>query len=254
MSGDIRVVIADDNQEFCELLAQAINAENDMMCVACAHDGEKAIQAVRETAPDVLILDHVMPNLDGLGVLERLKGMEPRPRIVMLTAFGQESLIQRAGELGADYYLMKPFDVPTLILRIRQLVDPESALLSFQGEQRRRQVERKVTRQLSALGVPPHFKGYLYLKEAVILVVENPDLLGAVTTRLYPLVAQAYKTTPPKVERAIRHAIESTWMRGNLDSIEELFAHTVDAEKGKPTNSSFIARLADHVRMDLLAS
>ena len=121
MSGDIRVVIADDNQEFCELLAQAINAENDMMCVACAHDGEKAIQAVRETAPDVLILDHVMPNLDGLGVLERLKGMEPRPRIVMLTAFGQESLIQRAGELGADYYLMKPFDVPTLILRIRQL-------------------------------------------------------------------------------------------------------------------------------------
>lgn len=250
----IRLVVADDNREFCQIIQEAIGAAGDMICVSCVNDGLTAVEAVRTLAPDVLILDHVMPNLDGIGVLEAIRSVNPRPKVLMFTAFGHESLIRRASELGADYFIMKPFDIPTLIDRIRQIADPESAILTFQHEQRRQQVERQVTRLLSGLGVPPHFKGYGYLKDAVTLVVLEPDLLGAVTTRLYPVVARLRGTTSHKVERAIRHAIESTWIRGNLDQIESLFTHSVDADKGKPTNSSFIARLADQVRMDLMAS
>lgn len=250
----IRVLIADDNSEFCEVLSDAIGIEEDMMCVACAHDGEQALQAVEQWRPDVLILDHVMPKLDGIGVLEALKHAEFRPKVLMLTAFGQESLIHRASDLGADYYVMKPFDIPTLIRRIRQVADPSSQATHFAYERRRQEIEREVVRQLSDLGVPAHFKGYTYLKEAVTLVVMHPHMLSAVTKELYPTVARAHKSNAIKVERAIRHAIESTWTRGNLDCIDALFAYSVDANKGKPTNSSFIARLADQVRMDVLAS
>ena len=250
----IRVVVADDNREFCQILSEAVCAAEDMTCVHCVNDGLAAVDAVRSLSPDVLILDHVMPNLDGIGVLEALRSVNPRPKVLMFTAFGHESLIRRASELGADYFIMKPFDIPTLIDRIRLVADPHGAILSFQQEQRRQMVEREVTRLLSGLGVPPHFKGYGYLKDAVTLVVLEPDLLGAVTTRLYPVAARLRGTTSHKVERAIRHAIESTWVRGNLEQIELLFTHSVDAEKGKPTNSTFIARLADQVRMDMLAS
>lgn len=250
----IRIVIADDNVEFCEILREAIDSEEDMTCLACVHDGEAALEAIAAHQPDLVILDHVMPNLDGLGVLEELYGSERRPRVLMLTAFGQESLIQRASNLGADYYIMKPFDIPTLLERVRQIADPASVASAFQQERKRQQIERHVAEQLSVLGVPPHFKGYTYLKDAVTLVALDPDLLGAVTTKLYPTVARMRKSSPEKVERAIRHAIESTWIRGNLDSIERLFSYTIDANKGKPTNSSFIARLADHVRMEMLAS
>lgn len=250
----IRIVVADDNVEFCDILREAIDSEEDLECVACVHDGEAALTAVHQNRPDLLILDHVMPNLDGLGVLEAMAGERSRPRVLMLTAFGQESLIQRASSLGADYYIMKPFDIPTLLERVRQITDPGGVATAFQQERRRQQIERHVARQLASLGVPPHFKGYTYLKDAVTLVALNPDLLGHVTTKLYPAVARMRKSSPEKVERAIRHAIESTWTRGNLDSIERLFAYSIDANKGKPTNSSFIARLADQVRMEMMAS
>lgn len=250
----IRILLADDNVEFCEILREAIDAQEDMECIACVHDGEAALAAIREHSPDLIILDHVMPSLDGLGVLEAIRGAEHRPKVLMLTAFGHENLIQRASNLGADYYIMKPFDIPTLIVRVRQIADPTSAAATFQQERRRQLIEKQVAKQLSTLGVPPHFKGYMYLKDAVTLVALDPDLLGHVTTKLYPLVAQMRKSSPEKVERAIRHAIESTWTRGNLDSIERLFAYSIDANKGKPTNSSFIARLADQVRMEMMAS
>ncbi len=254
MAEKVRILIADDNKEFCELVGQMIDSQDDMVCIGCVHDGQSAVLAAKEMAPDLVILDHVMPVLDGIGVLESVRAFEDRPRILMLTAFGQEHLIQRAAELGVDYYLMKPFDFPTLIQRIRQICNPSIARTTFQDEKRRQQIEKQVAQLLSALGVPPHFKGYTYLRDAITSVVLDPDLLGAVTTELYPQVAKQRNTTSTKVERAIRHAIESTWMRGNLQFIDELFAHTVDADKGKPTNSSFIARLADHVRLELVAS
>lgn len=255
MESTKRIIVVDDNLEFCEVIREAINTQPDFECVRCIHDGQTAIEAVRELRPDLIILDHVMPNLDGIGVLEAIRGIEDRPKVLMLTAFGHEGLVQKAAELGADYYIMKPFDIPTLLQRIRQVSeDPGRAKAHIQHEQRRQEVEREVAQQLSTLGVPPHFKGYAYLRDAVTLVVLEPELLTAVTKELYPAVARLRNTSPHKVERAIRHAIESTWVRGNLAFIDKLFAYTVDAEKGKPTNSSFIARLADHIRMELMAS
>lgn len=250
----VRIVVADDNHEFCEIIREAVETQDDLSCVACVHDGLAALEAVDAHQPDLLILDHVMPKLDGFGVLESLRDRRVRPKVLMLTAFGQESLVHKAAELGADYYIMKPFDIPTLVERVRQVAEPNRAKAHFQYEQRRQHVEREVARQLSTLGVPPHFKGYAYLKDAITLVVLDPELLTAVTKELYPLVARMRKTSAHKVERAIRHAIESTWNRGNLKVIDELFAYTVDADKGKPTNSSFIARLADHIRLDLMVS
>jgi len=158
----IRILLADDNVEFCEILREAIDAQEDMECIACVHDGEAALAAIREHSPDLIILDHVMPNLDGLGVLEAIRGAEHRPKVLMLTAFGHENLIQRASNLGADYYIMKPFDIPTLIVRVRQIADPASAAATFQQERRRQLIEKQVAKQLSTLGVPPHFKGYMY--------------------------------------------------------------------------------------------
>ncbi len=250
-----QILVVDDNVEFCEVIREAIATQPDLECIGSIHDGESAIKAIRELRPDLVVLDHVMPNLDGVGVLEAIRDFEDRPKVLMLTAFGHENLIQRAAELGVDYYIMKPFDIPTLLQRIRQVAqDPTRAKVSVKHQQRRHQVEREVAHQLSTLGVPPHFKGYLYLQDAVTLVVLEPELLSAVTKELYPAVARMRNTSAHKVERAIRHAIESTWVRGNLAFIDRLFAYTVDAEKGKPTNSSFIARLADHVRMELMAS
>lgn len=255
MSQLIRTVVADDNAEFNSVLCQAVDSEPDLLCVRRVYDGRAAIEAVQDVEPDLLILDHVMPQLDGLGVLEKLRHMTIRPKkILMLTAFGHETLVQKAAELGADYFIMKPFDIPTLIQRIRQLFDPHYGREAFHFEQRRQLIEREVAHQLSSLGVPPHFKGYNYLKDAITMVVLDPGLLGAVTKELYPMVANLRNTSPHQVERAIRHAIESTWTRGNLANIDQLFAYTVDAEKGKPTNSSFIARLADHIRMEVMAS
>lgn len=251
MKRRFRVVIADDNKEFCSVLAEHIATTPELELVAIAYDGVSALEAVREHCPDLLVLDLIMPGLDGLGVLEALDGSERRPRVVMLTAFAQEPLIARALELGADYYIMKPFHMPTLVQRLRQLAGPQPTPLNLRTEHRRQQVEQEVTRHMIMLGVPPHYKGYPYLREAVTMVVEDGRLLTSVTKVLYPSIAERFDTSSYKVERAIRNAIESTWTRGNLELINQLFAHTVDLNKGKPTNSAFIARLADHVRMQM---
>lgn len=254
MARPIRVLAADDNRDFCEIIKAAINSQDDMELVMYVHDGKAALEAIDQCQPDLLILDHVMPNIDGIGVLEKLKTKHTRPRVLMLTAFGQESLIRRASDLGVDYFLMKPIDIATLVRRVRQVANPGKASSNFSEERRRLQTEKRVAALLSELGVPPHFMGYVYLKDAITMVALDAELLGAITTKLYPSVAKLRQSTPHKVERSIRHAIETTWTRGNLETIDRLFAYTVDAHKGKPTNSSFIARLADQVRMDIMVS
>lgn len=248
-----RVVVADEDQGFCHVVAGHIAATPRLELVAAVHDGRRALEAVAEQHPDLLVLDLFLPSLDGLEVLQALQCLEERPRVVVLTAIAPESLIARAAALGADYYIMKPFHLPTLMQRFCQLADGQSSPRRLHSEQRRQQIEREVTHYIALLGVPPHYKGYAYLREAVTMVVEEPGFLAMVTKALYPSVAERFSTSPHKVERAIRSAIEATWTRGNLACIHELFAHTVDVNKGKPTNSSFIARLADHVRMQMRA-
>ena len=246
----IRVLVADDNREFCELLGQYISNQADFRLVGTASNGRQVMEMLQSEVPDVIILDIIMPHLDGLGVLEQINalGLEHRPKIIMLTAFGQESIAQRVVDLGADYYILKPFDLNVLAKRIRQIVKVGGGRVAVQEG---RSLDIEVTGVLHEIGIPAHIKGYLYLREAIILVVQRVELLGGVTKELYPSIAKKFATTPSRVERAIRHAIELAWSRGNVDLIHKLFGHTVNSDRGKPTNSEFIAMVADKLRMEL---
>lgn len=254
----IRVAIADDNKEFCLLLAEALRQEPRIEVVGITHNGLEVLKLVEHQELDVLVLDIIMPHLDGIAVLERLNGFgERRPKVIMLTAFGQESITHKVVSMGADYYVLKPFDLNVLIRRILQLAEdglpavkssfPTSSVSSLD-------LDQEITALIHLIGIPAHIKGYLYLREAITMVYQDVELLGLVTKQLYPAVAQKYKTTPSRVERAIRHAIEVAWTRGNLDAIERVFGHTINQERGKPTNSEFIAMIADRLRLKLKAS
>lgn len=248
----MRVLIVDDNREFVGLLKEYLEKQDDIEVVGVAHNGIEALEVIEDTEPDIVVLDIIMPYLDGIGVLERLESEEPgrRPLIVMLTAFGQESITHRVLELGADYYILKPFDLNILTERLRQLfqkgpITPKAPIARDKDKVQ----DTKVTSIMHELGIPAHIKGYLYLRDAIVMVVDRVDLLSKITKELYPSIAEKYLTTPSRVERAIRHAIEVAWDRGNMDFIQRVFGHTISQEKGKPTNSEFIAMVADRLRL-----
>ncbi|OEF98457.1 sporulation transcription factor Spo0A [Desulfuribacillus alkaliarsenatis] len=257
-----KVLLVDDNQEFCSTLANYVNEQEDMEVVGLGYNGNQALQILEKEQPDVLILDIIMPHLDGLGVLEELRrsGKFSNLRIIMLTAFGQEHITKRAIDLGADYFILKPFDMEVLINRIRQITNssmPQQASIgaqtintSFAPKQKVGDVKTAVTKIIHEIGVPAHIKGYTFLREAIMLVYEDQELLGCITKILYPQIAEEHNTTPPRVERAIRHAIEVAWNRGNLDILKSYFGHTINATKSKPTNSEFIAMVADKLRLE----
>lgn len=260
----IRVGIADDNKDFCEILTDFFETQQNIEIAFTVHDGMQTVDAVFREKPDILILDMIMPYLDGLGVLERLNSMEieKMPKIVMLSAVGQETITQKAINLGAEYYVVKPFDLNILAKRMYQLAGLEPAGTQGNGksgtantvisrdEPVRNDLEVDITNIIHEVGVPAHIKGYQYLRDAITMVVEDMDLLGAVTKELYPAIAKLNNTTPSRVERAIRHAIEVAWNRGKIETINKLFGYTVHNDKGKPTNSEFIAIIADKLRLE----
>jgi two-component system response regulator (stage 0 sporulation protein A) len=252
-------MVADDNREFCNLLSDYMSTQDDINLVATANNGIDAIDKVIEHQPDVLILDIIMPHLDGLGVLEKLNNdskLNPRPRVIVLTAFGQESITQQALRLGADYFVLKPFNIDMLIRRIRSLqLDSYPALAAEKSNKYivknppKYDLELEITELLHELGVPAHIRGYQYLRYAIELVIKDITILNSITKSLYPEIAIKFDTTPNRVERAIRHAIETSWERSELEVINRLFRYTVRNDKGKPTNSEFIAMLADKLRL-----
>ncbi|MBY2230126.1 sporulation transcription factor Spo0A [Clostridioides difficile] len=261
----IKIVLADDNKDFCQVLKEYLSNEDDIDILGIAKDGIEALDLVKKTQPDLLILDVIMPHLDGLGVIEKLNTMDiPKmPKIIVLSAVGQDKITQSAINLGADYYIVKPFDFVVFINRIRELVSNrvtqvESKPRPVQETQMTRSdfvknvgnIETEITNIIHEIGVPAHIKGYLYLREAIKMVIDNVELLGAVTKELYPSIAKKFNTTPSRVERAIRHAIEVAWSRGKVDTINQLFGYTVHNTKGKPTNSEFIAMIADKLRLE----
>ncbi len=257
----IEVLLADDNREFTNLLSEFISEQDDMVVAGVAYNGNEVLNYMEQhkKAPDVLILDIIMPHLDGLGVLEKLREMNlnPQPKIIMLTAFGQENITQKAVQLGASYYILKPFDMDILTNRIRQLVSNTQTLTSSSASRtnvvpitKGKNLDANITTIIHEIGVPAHIKGYQYLREAITMVYNNIEILGAITKTLYPAIADKYKTTPSRVERAIRHAIEVAWTRGNIDSISHLFGYTINISKSKPTNSEFIAMVADKLRIE----
>ncbi len=251
----IKVAIADDNREFAGIMQEFLESQADIELVGVAYNGEQILTIIEDQTPDVVILDIIMPHLDGIGVLEQLnvKGGK-RPKIIMLTAFGQEAITQRVVELGADYYVLKPFNMDVLVSRIRQLATTITLQRPVVAQAiKARPVDVEVTNIIREIGIPAHIKGYQYLRDAIMMIIAEIELLGAVTKVLYPMIAEKYQTTPSRVERAIRHAIEVAWSRGNIDMINRLFGYTVKLEKGKPTNSEFMAMIADKLRMEMRA-
>ncbi|MGG0873608.1 sporulation transcription factor Spo0A [Brevibacillus laterosporus] len=253
----ISVVLADDNREFVGLLEEYINTQSDMNVSGVAYNGNDVLKIVQERVPDIIILDIIMPHLDGLAVLEQIQAMRltPQPKIIMLTAFGQEEITKRAVELGASYYILKPFDMDILAQRIRQMIGSKTSFIpvmktSSMMQNKGRNLDASITSIIHEIGVPAHIKGYLYLREAITMVYNDVELLGSITKVLYPDIAKKFNTTASRVERAIRHAIEVAWSRGNLDSISSLFGYTVSNTKAKPTNSEFIATVADKLRIE----
>ena len=267
MKQKITVLIADDNQEFCKTLSTYLEKEEDMNVVGIAKDGIEAVQKIKELLPDVAILDVIMPHLDGLGVLESLNSsnMVKMPVSIMLSAVGQDKITTRAIELGADYYVVKPFDIELLMKRIREIKNFKPSktgeLVSRENGSRqyveigknsdRDDLEALVTNIIHEVGVPAHIKGYQYLREAIMMVTKDIDVINQITKSLYPKIANKFETTPSRVERAIRHAIEVAWGRGEPTIMESIFGYTVSAAKGKPTNSEFIAMIADKLRLEL---
>jgi two-component system response regulator (stage 0 sporulation protein A) len=249
MGEKIKILVVDDNREFCEILKEYLLEQDDFQFVGVAYNGVEGVDMIEKVEPNILILDIIMPHLDGIGVLERINSMSiTKPKVIILTALGQESMTQRAVELGADYYVLKPFDFEVLGNRIRQLSKGISS--TPQATVKTKNLDVEVTNIIHQMGVPAHIKGYQYLRDAILFVIEEVNLLGAITKELYPMIAHKYSTTPSRVERAIRHAIELAWDRGNVEMMNKFFGYTINVERGKPTNSEFIAMVADKLRIN----
>ena len=269
MKEKIRVLIADDNTEFAMTLNGYLEREEDIEVVGMAKDGNEAYKLILEQKPDVVLLDVIMPHLDGLGVLEMLQtaALDKMPMCIMLSAVGQDKITQKAINLGAEYYIVKPFDIKLLIKRMRDFkfyqpnavkgnyisreIKSQYIEISPENKNDESNLEALVTNVIHEVGVPAHIKGYQYLREAIMMVVNDIDEINQITKQLYPDIANKYHTTPSRVERAIRHAIEVAWGRGQQDTVESIFGYTVSAAKGKPTNSEFIAMIADKLRLEL---
>ena len=257
----LNIAIADDNERMVRLLGDIVRSDEELQVIGTAKDGVEAYELIKTAEPDVVLLDIVMPKMDGLGVMEKVNKdstIKKHPAFIMISAIGQEKITEDAFRLGADYYIMKPFDNDMVISRIKDVknrnVARPSEVRKVQPYEKReelkeRNLEADVTAIIHEIGVPAHIKGYQYLREAIIYSVEDPEMLGAVTKILYPAIAKRSHTTSSRVERAIRHAIEVAWNRGCEEVLEEIFGYTISVGRGKPTNSEFIAMLADKITL-----
>ena len=261
--GKINVVIVDDNERIVNLLEDILKADPDLEVIGTADNGMDALKVIKEKNPDVVLLDLIMPKMDGLGVMEKVRmddSYKKTPAFIVITAIGQESVTESAFELGANYYIMKPFDNNMILSRIKQIrgdvhnnrliENHRVSAYESKDDYKERNLESDVTNIIHEIGVPAHIKGYQYLRDAIMMSVNDNEMLNSITKLLYPSIAKRHKTTPSRVERAIRHAIEVAWSRGKMDTIDELFGYTVSNGKGKPTNSEFVALIADKIRLE----
>ena len=258
METKTRILMADPNQDFCRQFMELVKAEDDMEIVGFAADGTEALAMVSQHKPDIIVMELVLPKLDGLAVLRRLQESEFGGHTIVLSAFYNSKVISDCSGCGADYFMPKPCDTSALLCHIRQLhrasvgivpsagIDCRESAVSQRGDI---ELEAVVTDIIHEVGVPAHIKGYQYLREAIMLTIKDMDMINAVTKVLYPEVAKRFNTTPSRVERAIRHAIEVAWDRGDIEVLQKFFGYTVSNIKGKPTNSEFIAMIADSLTL-----
>ena len=248
------VIIADNSEEFCSALTAAIGRSEGFQVLGTANDGEQAVRMVSERKPDVLVLDMMLAKKDGISVLKAISALQKRPVVLATSGFITEYVASTAANLGVRYLMLKPCDMTALVERLEEIRGGESQRQSGNRHNSQPNIETLVTNIIHEIGVPAHIKGYQYLREAIIIAVEDMDVINAITKILYPQVAKTFQTTPSRVERAIRHAIEVAWDRGDLDTLQRFFGYTVSNTKGKPTNSEFIALIADKLQLQLKAA
>lgn len=258
MGKKLKIVIADDSTELGQNCAKALKGYG-MEVLLCSKDGQRVLDTVKKEKPDVILADVFMPNLDILGVLNGLNDInsKERPMVMAMSSFDNQRLEKETLDAGASYYFLKPFDINTMAERIIQLSgwkNEISPVVVKDNVVTDPELELMVTEIIHQIGVPAHIKGYHYLREAIILSVKNSDILGSVTKLLYPTVAKNHGTTSSRVERAIRHAIEVAWDRGDIDVLNSYFGYTIQNDRGKPTNSEFIAMISDKLRLRLKIS
>ena len=256
----LKIAIADDNQKILDLLDRVIGTDQELDLVGKAKNGEEMCRIIKEKNPDVVLLDLIMPKMDGLSVMDTVNrdhDIRKHPSFIIITAVGQERITEDAFRKGASYYILKPFSNQMVLDKIREAGKyhvPEAKSFAPVGNAEASEpkinLENRVTDMIHEIGIPAHIKGYHYLRDAIMMAVEDMDVLNAITKILYPTVAKKYQTTSSRVERAIRHAIEVAWSRGKLDTLDELFGYTVSTGKGKPTNSEFIALIADTIQLE----
>ena len=259
---EVSVAIADDNRQTLNLLGEILEKEDGIHVVGKADNGEDAYNMIVETNPDIVLMDVIMPRLDGISVMERVRNnsqMKGTPSFIMVTAASSQDVTEDAFRLGANYYIMKPFNGETVLSHIKRIGRMQQSgrldkrkVNAYESESgyAERNLETDVTNMIHEIGVPAHIKGYQYLRDAIILSVQDMEMLNSITKILYPTIAKKHQTTPSRVERAIRHAIEVAWNRGKMDTIDELFGYTINTGKGKPTNSEFVALIADKIRLE----
>ena len=254
MEQTLTVLIADSSEDFCSALNAALQRSDGFQVIGTANDGEQAIRLVRERKPDILVLDLMLSKQDGISVLRTVNTLERRPITLATSAFVTEYVSTAAANLGVRYLMLKPCDMTALVERLEEIRGGAGLRLPTARRTDKTSIEGLVTGIIHEIGVPAHIKGYQYLREAIIIAVNDMDVINAITKVLYPQVAKTFQTTPSRVERAIRHAIEVAWDRGDLDTLQRFFGYTVSNTKGKPTNSEFIALIADKLSLQLKSS
>ena len=254
MEHTLTVLIADSAEDFCTALTAALQRTDGFQVIGTANDGEQAIRMIREKRPDILVLDLMLSKQDGISVLKAVNTLDRKPMTLATSAFVTEYVSAAAANLGVRYLMLKPCDMSALVERLEEIRGGESLRMPATRHTGQENIETLVTNIIHEIGVPAHIKGYQYLREAIIIAVEDMEVINAITKILYPQVAKAFQTTPSRVERAIRHAIEVAWDRGDLDTLQRFFGYTVSNTKGKPTNSEFIALIADKLQLQLKSS
>ena len=248
---NIKVLMIDDNYELVNMVKEYFSSNENIDVTLCAHNGIDGMKHIEERQEeyDVIILDLIMPRKDGVSVLEDMRKLNINKKVVVLTSYNTHDMIKKVSELGIDYFILKPFELSELEKRILEAVDSKK-INNKSIDVYKNNLQISITKILHELGVPSHIKGYQYIREGISIVYENPEVIGGITKELYPDIASKFETTVSRVERAIRHAIEVSWNRGNWDLMEEIFGHSVDIDKAKPTNSEFIVTVADKLRLE----
>ena len=255
MDNHATVIIADNSEEFTSLLTEHLKRADGFQVIGTANDGEQAIRLITERKPKILVLDLMLPKKDGLSVLKAISGMQPKPVVLATSAFVTDYVTTAVANLGVQYLMLRPCDMTALVERLEEIRGGDNRQMAVsKGSMGQQSIEALVTGIIHEIGVPAHIKGYQYLREAIIIAVNDMDVINAITKVLYPQVAKTFQTTPSRVERAIRHAIEVAWDRGDLDTLQRFFGYTVSNTKGKPTNSEFIALIADKLQLQLKSS